>query len=460
MRIFRATGNTSETRSRLFRLLGALLFIAIITIVGLFVIERFNNVYFPELTWSGTDILTILFGSALATLAALVVLLSFEGLYAKIQRENNERKQAEKALVKSKAILSRAQVIAHIGNWAWNLKTNAMTWSDEIYKIFGYRPGEIQPSYDWLMSRVVPEDRPLVVSPLESALREDRLFNIDYRVLAPDGSVRYVNMVADRIKRDRVGNPEWMYGITQDITRRKQIEKELHDAKAQAELYIDLMGHDINNMNQIAMGYLELAYDRIDSEGRLEKADSGLLEKPIDAMKNIARLVGNVKKLQREKTGDYPSKPVDLGQVLRDVIARYSSVPGRDVKITFRPVQSCNVMANDLITDLYENIVGNAVKHSLGPLQIDVGLDKVSEDGRDYCRVIIEDTGPGITDEMKRLLTTRECVTGTRYTGKGLGLCLVRMLVEDFHGRLRIEDRVPGRHEKGARFVVMLPSLD
>ena len=453
-------GGSSESRSRLFRLLGALLFIAIITIVGLAVIERINQLYFPKLTWSGIDIVTILFGGALATLAAFVVLLSFESLYEKIRRENEERKQAEKALMKSKAIMSRAQVIAHIGNWAWNLKTSAMTWSDEIFKIFGYRPGEFQPSYDWLFSRVVPEDRPLLASSLESALREDRLFNIDYRVLAPDGSVRYINMVADRIKRDKAGDPEWMYGITQDITSRKRIEKELNDSKAQAELYIDLMGHDINNMNQIAMGYLELAYDRLENEGRLETGDSSLLEKPIDAMKNIARLIGNVKKLQREKTGDYQSRPFDLGQVLNDVIARYSNVPGRDVTINFRPAQSCHVIANDLITDLYENIVGNAVKHSRGPVLIDVGLDKVHEDGQDYCRVIIEDTGPGITDEMKRLLTTRECMTGKRYTGKGLGLCLVRMLVEDFHGKLRIEDRVPGRQEKGARFMVMLPSLD
>ena len=460
MRIFSVTGDTGETSSRIFRLLGALLFIAVITVIGLFIIERINRIYFPGLSWSGVDLLTVLFGGALATLAALVALLSFEGLYEKIRRENDERKQAEKALVKSKAILSRAQVIAHIGNWAWNLKTNGMTWSDEIFKNFGYSPGEFQPSYDWLLSRVMPEDRPLIASSLESALREDRLFNIDYRVLAPDGSVRYINMVADRITRDKAGNPEWMYGITQDITHRKRIEKELHDSKAQAELYIDLMGHDINNMNQIAMGYLELAYDRLENEGRLETADASLLEKPIDAMKNIARLIGNVKKLQREKAGDYPSKPVDLGQVVKDVIAQYSSVPGRDVKINFRPAQSCYVRANDLITDLYANIVGNAIKHSRGQVQIDIGLDKVHEDSQDYCRVIIEDTGPGINDEMKRLLTTRECVTGTRYTGKGLGLCLVRMLVEDFHGKLRIEDRVPGRHEKGARFVVMLPSLD
>ena len=235
MSIFRALGDIADMRSRIFRLLGALLFTAVVTVVGLFLLERINHVYFPGLIWSDADILTIFFGGALATFVALIVLLSFEGLYAKIRRENEERRQAEKALVKSKAILSRAQVIAHIGNLAWNLKTNVMTWSDEIFKIFGHVPGEFQPTYDWLLSRVVPEDRPLIMAALDFALREDRLFNIDYRVQTPDGSVRYINMVADRIKRDKAGKPEWLYGIIQDITRRKTIEKELQSSKAQAE---------------------------------------------------------------------------------------------------------------------------------------------------------------------------------------------------------------------------------
>ena len=102
------------------------MFIAIITVVGLAIIERINHIYFPGLTWSGVDLLTVLFGGALATFAALVVLLSFEGLYGNPAGED-EREHAEKALMKSKAILSRAQVIAHIGNSAWNLKTNAIT---------------------------------------------------------------------------------------------------------------------------------------------------------------------------------------------------------------------------------------------------------------------------------------------------------------------------------------------
>ena len=590
MSFFRLSAITDESKSKIIRLIGSLSFIAIITIIGLFVSEQVNDIFFPNLTVANTHILTILFGSALATFAALIVLLQFEGLYAKLTRENNERKQAEKALVKSKAILSRAQEIAHIGNWAWNLKTNRMTWSDEIFKIlgykpqefqpsfewlmsrvttddrplvaasleaalrdnklfnidyrvtaadgsvryvntvadrikrdkagtaewlygisqditrrketekalvkskailsraqgiahignlawdmstndmtwsdeiyhiFGYNPGDVRPSYEWLMSRVLPDDRPLLSSSLEAALHENRLFNIDFRILTPDGSVRYVNVVADRIKHDKAGNPRWMYGIIQDITRRKLAEKALQDAKGQAELYIDLMGHDINNMNQIAMGYLELAYDKLEKEGRLEKSDSSLLDKPIDAMKNIARLIGNVKKLQREKLGQYQLKPVDVGGVLASIVAQYSScVPGRDIKINFSPTARCMIMANDLIVDLYSNIIGNAIKHSQGAVQIDIGLDTVQEGDRKYCQVFIEDNGPGISDAMKEQLIKRQCTPGIRFTSKGLGLCLVKTLVDDFGGKMRIEDRVPGRHEKGARFVIMLPLIE
>ena len=74
-------------------------------------------------------------------------------------RDISKRKLAEDALKKSRAILARAQSIAHVGNWAWNLKTGHMQWSDEVYRIFGYDPGSIQPTEEMLLSSVYPDDR-------------------------------------------------------------------------------------------------------------------------------------------------------------------------------------------------------------------------------------------------------------------------------------------------------------
>ncbi|AFD00691.1 putative PAS sensor signal transduction histidine kinase [Methanocella conradii HZ254] len=366
-----------------------------------------------------------------------------------------ERKKAEKALIKSRAILSRAQRIAHIGNWAWNLKTGEMQWSDEIFRIFGYEPGEIRPTCEWLMSRIHPEDREMMEKSVEVALKENRLFNIDYRIIASDGSIRYINCVADKLKRGPDGEPLWLYGIKQDITRRKKVEEELQDAKAQAELYLDLMGHDINNLNQIGLGFLEMALETL----KLDENEMQLLSKPMEALKNSTQLISNVRKLQQAKGGNLLFHKLSLKEMLERLMPQYYNVAGRSITIDFRAECECSVYANDLLSDVFSNIIGNSIKHSSGPLTIGVLLKSETINGKRYCRVSIEDDGPGIQDEVKRQLFRHGRRAIKRGTG-GLGLYLVMTLVEDFHGSVWVEDRVPGDYTKGCRFVVRLPAAN
>jgi PAS domain S-box-containing protein len=374
-----------------------------------------------------------------------------------INQDITARKQAEKALVKSRAILSRAQEIAHVGNWAWDLKNNSMQWSNEIFKIFGYKPQELQPTYEWLLTRVFPDDRELLTRSASAAIRENMLFNIDYRIITPDGAIHYLNIVADRIKKDKAGAPEWMYGIIQDITGRKQIENKFRDAQAQAELYVDLMGHDINNMNMVALGFLEMADDKLKSDGVLDMNYEQCLQKSMENIKNSSMLIDNVRKLQREKAGEYKLRAIDIVEVLSSVRDQYLDVPGRDVKINLNATCRCAVIANDLLRDVFSNLVGNAVKHSSGPLTINIDLICPGEAGTNFCKVTVEDNGPGIPDALKAQIFDR---TGKKLRGKGLGLYIVNTLVGDFRGRVWAEDRVPGDHTKGARFVVMLPAIE
>ncbi len=114
-----------------------------------------------------------------------------------------------------------------------------------------------------------------------------------------------------------------------DITDRKASEKALKESKAEAELYLDLMGHDINNMNMIAMGNIEFALGRLQSKGDIEDADRLLLEKSIETLQGASRLIGNVRKLRKERLGEYKTKIVDLESVLREAVADYSGVPGK-----------------------------------------------------------------------------------------------------------------------------------
>ncbi|HEY3272513.1 MAG TPA: PAS domain S-box protein, partial [Methanocella sp.] len=309
-------------------------------------------------------------------------------------RDITKRKIAENALKKSQAILSRAQSLAHVGNWAWNLKTGQMQWSDEVYRIFGYSPGDIQPTEDLLLSSVYPDDREMVAKTFAVAVRDNMLFNIDHRIVARDGTTRYVNVVADKLARDTSGNPAWIYGIIQDITKRKLTEAALQDAKAQAELYLDLMSHDINNMNQVGIGFLEMALSKL---GGLNDETKGLLTKPLEALESSTRLIKNVSKLQRAREGEMRTTKVNIDKVIRDLLPKCSSMAGRDIRVNYHG-DVCYVMANELLSDVFSNIIGNAIKHSQGPLTINIDVKRVREEGNEYCLVSVEDNGPGIPD--------------------------------------------------------------
>jgi len=91
---------------------------------------------------------------------------------------------------------------------------------------------------------------------------------------------------------------------------------------------------------------------------------------------------------------------------------------------------------------------------------IDLLQTAVCDNGKEYIRISVEDNGPGISDEFKEKIFGRFSRGKTNAKGKGLGLYLIKSLVEDFHGKVWVEDRVPGDHAKGARFVVMLPAVD
>lgn len=242
----------------------------------------------------------------------------------------------------------------------------------------------------------------------------------------------------------------------EDITVRKRAEEEMRATRMQAELYLDLMGHDIRNLNQISMGYLELALDmlNLDEQGRQ------LISRSLEAMKSSSKLIDNVKKIQRAEKGDVEFKEMNVGDLIEELIPQYANISGRDVRIHFIVECDCLVLANDLLSDVFANLIGNSIKHSKGPVEVNILVSRLIVGNVRYCRVFIEDDGPGVQDAQKVRIFDRFKQGDTVVKGIGLGLYLVRTLVDDFGGRVWVEDRVLGDHTKGSRFVVMLPEVD
>lgn len=254
----------------------------------------------------------------------------------------------------------------------------------------------------------------------------------------------------------RVNNEE----LERHIEERRRAGEQLKEAKMQAELYLDLMGHDISNMHQIAISQLELAQEAMAESGKLEGGDKELIDTPIETLRRSAALIDNVRKLQKLRAGEYKTETVDLGRLLADVAREHAAIPDNDAVINYDPVEGYYVMANPLLKDVFANLVGNAVKHSNGSATINITADEVTDGRAPYYRVAIEDNGPGISDEKKGEVFHRFKRGQTSTRGTGLGLYIVKTLVDNFRGRVTVEDRVPGDHTKDSKFMIMLPAAN
>jgi PAS domain S-box-containing protein len=152
------------------------------------------------------------------------------GLFG-ISRDISELKRAQGELEKRERQLSEAQRLTQIGSWEWEIATNTLHWSDEMYRIYGL---ELRTplTYESFLSRIHPDDRAWVEQIVAQAGRDAQPFHFEHRIVRPGGTVRHLD-AHGRVVTDAAGQAMVMYGTGQDITERKQLEAELLEVKRQ-----------------------------------------------------------------------------------------------------------------------------------------------------------------------------------------------------------------------------------
>jgi PAS domain S-box-containing protein len=292
--------------------------------------------------------------------------------------------------------------------------------------------------------------------------RAQRLTEEDQRVLkegpidriqksVQDGNVRTFRTHKFPIIRE--GRSPLIGGFSIDISEQVEAEKQREEARARAIWMSDLMAHDINNLHQGIMSSLELL---LEDEGFPEHL-KGIANSALHQVNRSVSLINNVKKFSLVNQDEIVLEKTDPADALTAAIQTVKqSFPNRQIKITtnLESGKYC-IMANDFLQDVFYNLLHNAVKFSLiDDARIEVNI-KLVEDGA-FIQFNFEDWGQGIDDRLKTNLLTG--IDDRVHRVSGVGLTLVKQIIDTYHGEITVENRVANDSTKGTRFIVKLPN--
>jgi PAS domain S-box-containing protein len=335
--------------------------------------------------------------------------------------------------------LVEAQAIAHIGSWEWDLVADELTWSDEMYRIYGVTRETFDPSRDAVGPLVHPDDMARVQTHSQRARETGEAFSYEFRLLRPDDDVVHV-LARGKVLRDETGKSIKMIGTVQDITERKASE-------ALRDQFIANAAHELRTPMTTLLGLTNMLATHRE---RLSPAQvNEAYEVVVRAGDRLTSLINNLLDLTKLQQGAIALRPepVHIARVSREILEATPPPDGVSVDIQI-PDDLVGVTDPQRFDQVVSNLLTNAYRYG-GPAIV---LDG-TEDG-ECVLVSISDNGPGVDEKLVPHMFdpfARGQGSG-EVGGSGLGLAIVKMLVEASRGEISYD-----RNGGGARFTIKLP---
>ena len=374
-------------------------------------------------------------------------------------RDITERKHAEEELRRGKAFLAEGQRLSSTGTFSWRVATGEIAWSEELYHIFEFDPA-IPVTLERIGARVYPDDVPLVQDMVDSAHAAVDEFAFEHRLLMPDGSVKYVHLVAHRTRKHN-GELEYI-GAAQDVTQRRRSEEALGKVRselahvARVTTFGALTASIAHEVNQPLSGIVTnagtclrmLAADPPNVEGARETA-----RRTIRDGNRASDVITRLRALFARK--EAVTELVDLNEAIREVIALSVSelhsnrvVLQPELEDDLPPVLGDRVQLQQVILNLLRNASDAMSAVDDRPRQLVIRTEK---DEGDTVRLSVRDVGVGFEPQGTDRLF--EAFYTTKSGGMGIGLSVSRSIIENHHGRLW----ATLNHGPGATFAFSIP---
>jgi signal transduction histidine kinase/CheY-like chemotaxis protein len=370
----------------------------------------------------------------------------------------DERRELVRSLQHSEADLARAQGVARTGSWRLDMQTDRLVWSAEAHRIFGVPEGTPL-TYELFLERVHPDDRASVNAAWRAALT-GAPYDLDHRIVAGD-SVKWVRELAE-LEFDSAGALISGFGTVQDITERKRLEEELRDkadrlaeANRLKDEFLATLSHELRTPLQAILGWSHmLALGPLEPE-TTQRAMASISRNA----QSQAQLVADILDVSRIITGklSIDVESVDLRPVVANAVEsiRPAAAAKRlDLQVALEDRPACVSGDTGRLQQVIWNLLSNAVKFTPAGGRVSVAVEGLGS----QIRIQVKDSGIGIPPAFLPYVFDRfsqvDSSTTRRHGGLGLGLAIVRHLVELHGGTVRAESEGEGR---GTTFTILLP---
>ncbi|MBP9163475.1 MAG: PAS domain-containing protein [Leptospiraceae bacterium] len=364
----------------------------------------------------------------------------------------SDRKEVEELAHQTALRLDLATKAASIGVWDYNIVENKLVWDDQMYVLFGINQNAFSGIYEAWRSSLHPEDRERSEREVELAIKGEKEFNTEFRIVWPDNSVRHIRALATVI-RDSDNQPIRLVGTNWDITQEKLLAQSLVTAKQAAEKankakseFLANMSHEIRTPLNGVIGFTELLKNTPLSHVQQTYVDNAnvsghTLLGVINDILDFSKIEAGMLEFELIKTDMF-----ELVENCVDIVKYSASKKHLEVLLNIDTNMPRYGMVDPIrLKQVITNLLSNAVKFTgTGEVELKIAYES-QQNGMGNFIISVRDTGIGITEEQKgKLFKAFSQADGSitrKYGGTGLGLVISEMIVNKFGGKIQLDSK-------------------
>ncbi len=239
----------------------------------------------------------------------------------------------------------------------------------------------------------------------------------------------------------------------------QDVENVYQDAYFRTKCVKGLFIHDISNLFQIISNSIELCETLLKEEGKTEDI-ADYFQMIARQLNRGKKLIRNIRNLSELEDYEMPLEPVEVFSKLRNAINfTQISFPKKNIEIIVKSdYRNLYTMANELLSEVFENIIINAIKYNKNNIaQIEVIVSKIEIQNENFVKFEFKDNGIGIDDTRKEIIFQETHIKSPHSKGMGIGLSLVAKLIELYGGEIWVENRVKHYSTRGSNFLILIP---